>query len=142
MARYWQGLNTDEWRKWFIRYEGNLLTTHDRLYKSTQRAGRGSYFKSGEIKYRPLIIWFAYSDSSISKPEVIKSSGSVKYDNFNCNVIKNTRVPVFPTSQKKVFMWDGNIREVVRYLKYRGVMPVNYRLGQRISPSMINWNRM
>ncbi|MEW5821885.1 MAG: hypothetical protein AB1782_16950 [Cyanobacteriota bacterium] len=142
IARYWQGLNDNDWRSWSINYYKDILDTHDNLYEAIQGAGKGGYFKSGEIKYRPLIIWFVYDNSTVSEPKIIRSSGSPKYDGFSCSVIKNTKVPPFPAERQRIFMWDGDTTEVLKYLKYSGVMPANYSLNQNITPDKISWQKI
>lgn len=142
LSRQWQGLNNQTWANWHIKYKLSLSDSHDTLYKKTQQSNNGSYFKSGEITNRPLIIWFAYKDSRISQPAVIYTSGSAKYDNFNIEVIKKTSVPSFPEDKDRIFMWDGELKDLVRFLKSKGVFPYNYSLQNNIDASMINWEKI
>ncbi len=142
ITRYWQGLYNNDWSNWQINYSLNMSETHDNLYQYTQKTGKGGYFKSGEITKQPLYIWFIYNDGKLSEPLLIYSSGSRKYDLFNVEVIKKTTVPVFPEKVDKVFMWDGDINDLLKYLKYRGVLPYNTSLKQRITPDMLNWNNL
>lgn len=139
LARYWQGLNDEQWVNWFINYYVVMQKNHDMLYLATQNAGRGGYFKDGSVIDRPLIIWFVYSDGHISEPQVIESSGSSKYDVFYVGVIKTTNILEFPDQTPKIFMWDGTIDDVVKYLKSRGVLPPNYLPGMKISADQIRW---
>lgn len=142
LVRYWQGLNKPYWVDWTVDYSLKLLETHDSLYQSTQRSGKGGYFKNDSIKIRPLIIWFVHNDGSTSKPLVVKSSGCLKYDLFYCNVIEKTKAPVFPERRNRIFMWDGETSEVVQYLKYKGVLPMDYQINNTTSPYQFNWEKI
>ena len=142
LSRYWQGLNNTTWSNWFIDYYLEMLNTHDTLYKSTQQSGKGNYFKSGIIKYRPLYIWFVYENGTITRPTLVKSSGCTLYDEFYKNVILKTVVPEFPEKKERIFMWDGETSEVLMYLKRSGVLPVDYQLGQPITQNQIQWDRI
>lgn len=142
ISRYWQGLKSSYWANWFVDYYKNIYDKHDAMYKSTQRSRKGRYFKSGVIKYRPAIIWFAYPDGTTSWPRVIKSSGSKTYDDFNIRVIRSSKIPNFPSACKRVFMFDGEISDVLLYLKNKGVIPKTYTLKQSISPAQIKWENL
>lgn len=142
ISRYWQGLNDIYWKDWHMEYIQNLSDKHDSLYDLTQAQGKGAYFKSGEIQYQPLIIWFVYKDLSVSEPIIVVSSGSKKYDKFNCDVIKATIAPDFPENVARVFMWDGNIKDLIEYLKYKGVLPAKYNLNNSILPTQIHWEKI
>jgi hypothetical protein len=142
MTRYWQGLYTTDWSTWQISYNIWLLDTHDKLYQYTQKIGKGGYFKNGEITERPLVIWFVYPDGKISEPHVIKTSGSKKYDLFNVEVIKKTKVPEFPERKNRIFMWDGELNDLVKFLRYKEVLPYTYSFQQKLSPQDIHWERL
>lgn len=142
LSRYWQGLNTPNWADWSVNYYLSLAQSHDKLYEATQSAGNGGYFKSNTIKTRPLIIWFVYNNGSTTKPEVIKSSGNDKYDLFNCSVIEKAKVPEFPENHNRVFVWDGEITEVISYLKNKGVLPVDYQIDNTNLHYQFNWEKI
>lgn len=142
ISRQWQGLQGDDWSDWHINYVNKIQKSHDNYYNSIQNSGKGGYFKSHEIQYRPLIVWFAFNNGTVSEPILLNTSGSKKYDNFNVEVVEKTEVPEFPKPLNRVFMWDGEISDLIKYLKYKNVLPENYSLSNKIAPNNIDWDKI
>lgn len=139
---YINNINGKDWLFWQYNYLKNIRDTHDKLYLQAQKNNKQQYFKTGEIVFRPLIIWFAFKDKTFSEPQVLTSSGSKLYDKFNCDVIKQSTIPDFPEDKKRLLMFEGNLDELINYLKKQGVLPSAFDLYKPINPFQINLDKI
>lgn len=142
ISRYWQQLKNAPWEEWQVKYKNKLLDTDIYLYKHYTGSSIFSQIENKSITTRPLIVWFVFNDGSISTPQIIISSGSNKYDNYWCEVIRKTCIVPFPQDKCRIFMWEGDIIDVMEYLINKNVLPTDYNINKWVSPSEIHWEKI